>query len=142
MPRQAKFQMFAVDEGPHRQVPPEPLPQDVVDSQKPPTETQGSAESKRTPTSGSTAQRCSTKKSNGSPRHFLTLTLLVVNAVFCWTPVNVAYALLSWASYYDQRFLAISTLVFYLDALLNPLIYPVAAQEWRNAFRRLLRLHP
>lgn len=70
----------------------------------------------------------------------MTVTLLMVNAVFCWTPVNVAHALQSWRSYRDPAFFAVSQLIYFMDALLNPLIYPLAVQEWRDAFRRMLRL--
>lgn len=91
--------------------------------------------------SGHFASKTATKKQTGAPsRHFMTVTLLMVNAVFCWTPVNVAYALQSWRSYQNPTFFAVSQLIYFMDALLNPLIYPLAAQEWRDAFRRMLRM--
>lgn len=71
----------------------------------------------------------------------MTVTLLVVSAVFCWTPINVAYSLLVWTSLYDKWVIAITSLIYYLDALLNPLVYPLAAQEWRDAIRRVLHIN-
>ncbi|XP_055344679.1 beta-3 adrenergic receptor-like [Paramacrobiotus metropolitanus] len=71
-------------------------------------------------------------------RHFAILTALVISAVFCWTPINVVYTLMLF-DIFNLKALAATTLIFFLDTLLNPLMYPLASQEWRDAFKRLLR---
>ncbi|XP_055355848.1 5-hydroxytryptamine receptor 1D-like [Paramacrobiotus metropolitanus] len=72
-------------------------------------------------------------------RHFAILTALVIGAVLCWTPLNVAYLLIMFQSFTGYQMLAPCTLIFYLDGLLNPLIYPLASAEWREAFKKLFR---
>ncbi|XP_055344675.1 uncharacterized protein LOC129592626 [Paramacrobiotus metropolitanus] len=71
-------------------------------------------------------------------RHFAILTALVLGAVFCWTPINVTYSLMVWNNTFNLQALAATSVIFFLDALLNPLMYPLASKEWRDAFRSLL----
>ncbi|XP_055332288.1 thyrotropin-releasing hormone receptor-like [Paramacrobiotus metropolitanus] len=89
-------------------------------------------------TSGSLNTGNDKKHHSSAPRpHFAMLTALVMVAVMCWTPINTAYVLVYFQGILLYSLMTPCTVVFFLDALLNPMIFLIASREWRDALKKL-----
>ncbi|XP_055346099.1 trace amine-associated receptor 2-like [Paramacrobiotus metropolitanus] len=86
--------------------------------------------------SGSVSIPFSIKRSRTPRAHFALLTALVLLAVACWTPVSVAYVLVSFEGLLLYNIMTPCTIVYFLDGLLNPGIFLLASREWRETMRK------
>ncbi|OQV17910.1 hypothetical protein BV898_08039 [Hypsibius exemplaris] len=66
-----------------------------------------------------------------STQNFVILTYLVVGAIFCWTPVVVAYTLAIVMGYYEYLHFTIASLLYYFNSLLDPIFFTMAMAPLR-----------
>ena len=85
-------------------------------------------------------QKRELRKVASSSQSFTVLTYLVLGVVFCWTPIMVLFTLSILNDYWNNVYYYIGSLLYYSNALLDPIFFTMAIAPLRTAVYRILHL--